>query len=100
MEHTEESLKEYNEFMTNYRIEHECCPKCGSIEHTTTLMGNIKNGNNYKNLNQCVCVDCLDVHTCHERVKTNTSESIDIITEDLLIKDGWENTLIPFIRTH
>lgn len=67
--HTEESLKEYKEFMKKYHILHECCPKCGAIEHSTTFMGYIKNGNDFKDLNTCVCSNCGNKHICHERIK-------------------------------
>jgi hypothetical protein len=73
-EHTEESLKEYNYFMKEYRKTHKYCPKCGSIEHSTTLMGYILNMNRkeeYKDLNSCMCTECGDKHAAHDRVSSN-----------------------------
>jgi len=68
--HTEESLKEYREFMDIYHNEHKYCPKCGSESCWTTLVGYVKQeGKEYKDLNKCTCTTCGDVHTCHERVK-------------------------------
>ena len=38
-EHTEESLKEYNDFMETYKNEHKLCPNCGSDgSYSMTLM--------------------------------------------------------------
>lgn len=70
-EHTEESLNSYKEFMSEYKKTHEVCPKCGSKSCMSTLMGYIldsSNKENYKDLNRCTCMDCGDVHTCHERI--------------------------------
>lgn len=70
-EHTEESLKDYNEFMAKYRTEHEVCPKCGEKGHSTTLMGyplHSDRREEYKDLNTCVCSKCKDRHSAHERI--------------------------------
>jgi len=70
-EHTEESLKDYHEFMTKYKKEHAICPKCGATEHSTTLMGYVlysDKRDEYKDLNTCVCSECGDIHTTHKRV--------------------------------
>lgn len=67
-----ESRREYDLFMLSYHKEHECCPKCGSTDHSTTFMGFIMDSANrdaYKDLNNCVCSKCGDKHTYHERVK-------------------------------
>jgi len=69
---TDGPSKEYTDFMSQYNKDHEVCPKCGTKEHTTTLMGYILDMDNkekYKDLNNCKCSNCGDVHTCHERVK-------------------------------
>ena len=42
-EHTEESLKDYNDFMSIYKSKHRYCPVCGSERHTSTLMGYVLN---------------------------------------------------------
>ena len=78
----EEKLKEsrirYGEFMKQYRLDHEVCPKCGSKDHSSTLVGYVFNSEHpeeYKNLNDCICVNCGDMHTYHERIKkTNNYE--------------------------
>ena len=70
-EHTKESLKEHKKFKKQYHKNHECCPKCGSKEHSTTLMGYplIKGKENeYKNLNTCRCLNCKDIHITHSRI--------------------------------
>lgn len=70
-EHTEESLSDYNKFMSEYRIKHEVCPNCGSHEHMSTLMGYIMHSDKrkeYKNLNRCTCMTCKNTHTTHDRV--------------------------------
>ena len=62
----------YTEFMKMYALEHRYCPKCGSDSYSTTLMGYpLVQGEeqNYKDLNNCGCTNCGDVHTTHERVK-------------------------------
>lgn len=76
-EHTEESLKDYKEFMAKYKKQHEVCPKCGSIKHSTTFAGFIMISDRreeYKNLNDCVCFDCGDKHTCHDRISVEQFE--------------------------
>ncbi len=79
-EHTEESLKEYNTFMDGYHKKHECCPKCGSKEHWTTLMGYpLVSGkeDEYKDLNSCTCLKCGNIHSAHDRI---SQEDVDIIS--------------------
>jgi len=66
-----ESQVKYKEFMKKYRTNHEVCPKCGTIEHSSTLVGYVYNSDKseeYKDLNACVCVNCGNRHTTHERV--------------------------------
>jgi len=70
-EHTEESLKEYRKFMDKYHKEHECCPKCGNTGHSSTLMGYVLvdgEEDQYKDLNRCVCTNCKDGHSTHDRI--------------------------------
>jgi hypothetical protein len=66
-EYTEESLEEYKKT-------HKYCPKRGSIDYSTTLMGYILDMNKkekYKDLNSCVCTKCGDKHTAHDKVSSN-----------------------------
>lgn len=47
------------------------CPKCGSESYSTTLVGYILNMDkkeDYKDKNRCVCQECGDVHTTHDRL--------------------------------
>ena len=70
-EHTEESLKEYDEFMKKYRKEHELCPVCGGKAHSTTLMAyayNHDKPDDYRDLNICQCCCCSNKHTNHARI--------------------------------
>jgi hypothetical protein len=62
-EHTEESLLKYNQSAKLYKIEHECCPKCGATEHSSTLVAYIGN-----DLNRCKCFVCGDEHVTHDRI--------------------------------
>jgi len=81
VEHNEESLKEYREFMDKYNEEHEFCPKCGSKKHSTTLMGYpLIRGeeDKFRDLNQCVCTDCGDVHTTHERINKINKQKLRV----------------------
>lgn len=67
---------DYKLFMARYRKAHICCPKCGSMSHTTTMAGYIMTDENreaYKDLNQCVCQVCFDTHTYHERVPVKST---------------------------
>jgi hypothetical protein len=78
-DHTEESLKDYNDFMSQYKEEHECCPKCGATGHSTTFMGYILNMDKkeeYKNLNDCKCTKCGNTHAAHERVPSENTERV------------------------
>jgi ribosomal protein L32 len=71
VEHTEKSLKEYHKFMDKYKKQHAVCPKCGATMHSTTLMGYplySDKRKEYKDLNNCVCSNCRDRHTAHERI--------------------------------
>jgi superfamily II helicase len=71
VEHTEESLKEYHKFMDKYKKKHAVCPKCGAAEHSTTIMGYVLNSDKkeeYRDLNNCVCSNCGDKHTTHDRI--------------------------------
>ena len=70
-EHTKESLDVYNTFMLEYKNKHEVCPKCGTKEHSSTLVGYILNSDKreeYKDLNICNCISCGDVHKTHDRI--------------------------------
>ena len=67
---------DYKLFKARYRKAHECCPQCGSKDHTSTMAGYImfeENRDAYKDLNQCVCQNCFNIHTCHERVPMKSS---------------------------
>lgn len=71
--------KEYTAFMKSYHKKHAVCPKCGSIKHSTTLMGYILNMDNkeaYKDLNKCVCSDCNFCCTEHERISKKEFEKL------------------------
>ncbi len=71
VEHTSKSSKEYDEFMTEYKKQHKCCPKCGAEGHTSTLVGyclNMDKKEEYKDKNSCKCTSCGDVHITHDRV--------------------------------
>lgn len=68
--HTQESLIQYNDFMKSYHNLHKCCPKCGDIKHTSTLMGfplHWEKKEEYRDLNSCSCLECGDVHSMHDR---------------------------------
>jgi hypothetical protein len=65
------SDRERTDFMRQYKLDHEACPNCGGLHHSTTLVGfiyNSKSPDDYKNLNDCKCVNCGNTHTTHERV--------------------------------
>jgi len=69
---------EYNKFMKQYYENHKYCPKCGSTGHSSTYVGYIldmQNKDNYKDLNTCVCRQCGNVHTTHDRIKTFNYEN-------------------------
>ena len=71
VEHTEESSKQYDEFMDEYHKQHECCPKCGATKHTSTLVGYVLNWDKkeeYKDMNRFECMKCGDKHSTHDRV--------------------------------
>ena len=73
--HTEESLKEYNDFMSQYRSQHCCCPNCGSKNYITTLVGfilDMSKPEEYKDRNACHCQDCGWKGIAHELVPEKT----------------------------
>lgn len=58
-------------FKKEYNEKHKLCPKCGAEEYTTTLMAfvvDMDKKESYKDLNDCICRMCKDVHTFHERI--------------------------------
>ena len=74
-EHTEESRKEYNEFMDKYYAQHCCCPNCGSKNYITTLAGfilDMSKPEDYKDRNTCHCQDCGWKGIAHELVPEKT----------------------------
>ena len=65
------SRSEYDEFMDKYEKDHALCPKCGSDDFSTTLVGYMfdrEHPEDYKDENECVCSDCGDKHIFHDRV--------------------------------
>lgn len=70
-EHTEESLKEYDDFMKSYEMEHSLCPKCGSDgPFRISLVGYpLIRGkeSEYQDKNRSQCERCGDVHIIHDR---------------------------------
>ncbi len=63
--------KIYEEYMTKYKHEHQCCPKCGGTQYGTTLVAYIFDHDNpegYKDENMCNCMGCGDRHIRHDRV--------------------------------
>jgi len=63
--------KECDDYRKKYNEKHKFCPKCGSIKHTSTLVGfglQLDKKDDYKDLNNCVCSYCGDRHTTHDRI--------------------------------
>jgi len=71
-------IKELNEqsiaidkFKEEYKKNHKMCPKCNTLQHSTTLVAyvlDMDKKEEYKNLNKCVCTNCGNIHTTHDRV--------------------------------
>lgn len=71
VEHTKESLSEYDKFIIEYHKSHKYCPKCESSEYRTTLLEYILNWDKkdeYKDMNRCTCIQCGYIHHTHDRV--------------------------------
>ena len=67
------SKKEHDDFIQRYNNDHEYCPKCGSNKYSITYVGyilNLDDKESYKDLNRCICSDCGDRHTKHDRLKS------------------------------
>jgi len=65
--------KERRKFMQQYHKKHECCPKCGAAEHTSTLVNFLydkKHPEKYKDANICKCEKCGDTHIVHNKIST------------------------------
>ena len=59
----------YTDFIRKYGNEHWCCPNCGSINYSSTLVGYIYDENHpedYEDRNHCKCYDCGWEGTRHE----------------------------------
>jgi transcription elongation factor Elf1 len=66
-----ENQIDYDDFITSYEIKHKYCPICGEESHTETLEGFIVDYTNldkYKDKNICVCLNCGNKHTVHDRI--------------------------------
>jgi hypothetical protein len=65
-------FEEYTIFKDEYNKKHVCCPKCGYHKYIKqTFIGftvNIKNKENYQDLNRCDCPKCDHLHIFHDRV--------------------------------
>jgi len=62
---------EHDNFKKEYHEKHKLCPKCGTSQHSTTLVAyilNLDKKEEYKDLNSCVCSECGDRHTEHDRI--------------------------------
>jgi len=63
--------KEYTQFMDEYNEKHKYCLVCGSTGYSTTLTGyiiNMDNKDSYEDRNRCICSNCGDIHSFHDRV--------------------------------
>lgn len=61
----------YDNFMKKYNEDHKYCPKCGSNDFTTTLVGYIfdqSNPRSYKDKNIYKCLVCKNIHIRHDRI--------------------------------
>jgi ribosomal protein L32 len=61
----------HEEFWKDYKIEHQLCPKCGYIPHSTTLVAyivNLDKPEDFRDLNSCICQNCGDRHKMHDRI--------------------------------
>lgn len=84
MEQVTKSSEEYNEFMKEYRKQHECCPKCNGKAHSSTLVGYIVNMDKkeeYQDKNRCICLHCGDVHSTHDRIPDIPEINLDLVTK-------------------
>jgi ribosomal protein L32 len=69
----EQSIENDN-FKKEYHKKHKLCPKCGASQNVTTLIAYVlypDKKEEYKDLNDCVCLKCGDRHTVHERINSN-----------------------------
>ena len=67
----------YVRFMESYDKNHAVCPKCGSVDHSSTLSGyifDINKPDEYQDLNLCECLKCGFECTCHERISKEDFE--------------------------
>jgi hypothetical protein len=90
-EHTDKSLNSYNDFKDNYNRQRLNCPVCGHTTYTSTLMGytlNWDDKDNYMDLNRCVCTNCGDNHTFHERINITGNRKRKINKIKRLIKNN------------
>lgn len=65
-----EQSKKTIAILKEYSMKHRLCPICKSEKYSTTLVGYVYNPvKEYKDLNSCVCSNCGDRHTTHDRVE-------------------------------
>lgn len=82
-------------FRKEYHKQHRLCPRCGSDKYSTTLVGYplvAGEEENYKDLNDCKCLDCGDKHTAHDRVEKEPKYCIFI--------EGKGYFIDPFLVVH
>jgi hypothetical protein len=64
-------IQEYHKLQNQYELEHECCPKCKAVEYAITLYWHpyvIREYSEHKDLNECICIQCSNIHKIHNRV--------------------------------
>jgi hypothetical protein len=70
---------ESDNFKKEYHEKHKLCPKCGAVQHSTTLVDYIlylDKKEEYKDLNSCVCSECGDKHKEYDRISDEQFEEL------------------------
>tara|TARA_R110000772_G_scaffold62549_1_gene140552 strand:- start:9389 stop:9670 length:282 start_codon:yes stop_codon:yes gene_type:complete len=71
LEDNKEDIANWMRFSEQYDLDHELCPKCGSLLYTgkiITIPVNYNDLDDFKDDSDRVCSDCKDSHTKHDRV--------------------------------
>ena len=72
----------------DYYVQHKCCPKCGSDNNITTLMGVAVHNEVIIDENESTCNECGDTHRVHDRVPKTVYIATGIKAVDRMMSGG------------
>jgi len=87
-------LIENSMFFEKYSKDHEFCPNCGEKSYKITFRGyflNLIDQGTYKDLDECECPNCGDLHVCHDQISKEEAEILMQLKDDEPKRNHIEN---------